>query len=578
MSISSTIGNSPVKGAVLFVGDLGVLTQDGANLFWDNTEKRLGIGINNPTARLHLPAGTNVAGTAPLKLTSGVYLGTPESGAIEYNGTDLTYTDSGLERRTLIHSGVTINGVGLVSGGITLNATHFTDLWALGGQNITSKKTLGSNDNNDIGFTTNNMERLTILSNGNVGIRTITPEALLHLGAGGVLTGTAPLKFTSGLLLTTPEAGAFEFDGTDLFFTPASDRNQVLLNNTTTVSNSIFMGVIAGTVATNATNSIFLGYETGYSASDSYNSNFFGYQAGYSAPYANDSNFLGYHAGITAINASNSNFLGNSAGFQATNASYSNLFGYQAGKHFSGNNIGSNNIIIGTNISLPNATADMINIGGVLFGTGTYSTITGNPSITAVTTGKIGIATIPNSYTLEVGNSSVSGIVARFTNSTGVCDIDPTTTALVCSSDQTLKKNIILLTDDFLPKINQLKPITYNWNNEKDNVIPHIGFLAQEVEQIFPDLVSTDPISKLKSLNYTGLTPYMIKAIQELNLKVEEMSILLATTSLNQNNLLSIGDLIRQFLEDVGNKVNRIFAKEFCVEEGVCLTKEDIQY
>ena len=52
-----------------------------------------------------------------------------------------------------------------------------------------------------------------------------------------------------------------------------------------------------------------------------------------------------------------SNFFGASAGHSTTNASYSNLFGYQVGKTFSGNNIGGNNIIIGTNISLGDAVA-----------------------------------------------------------------------------------------------------------------------------------------------------------------------------------------------------------------------------
>lgn len=49
----------------------------------------------------------------------------------------------------------------------------------------------------------------------------ITPTAVLHLKAGTVTTNTAPLKFTTSgsALLTTPEAGAFETNGTDLFFT-----------------------------------------------------------------------------------------------------------------------------------------------------------------------------------------------------------------------------------------------------------------------------------------------------------------------------------------------------------------------
>lgn len=46
---------------------------------------------------------------------------------------------------------------------------------------------------------------------GNVGIGTATPTALLNLAAGTTAASTAPLKFTSGSLLTTAEAGAVEF-------------------------------------------------------------------------------------------------------------------------------------------------------------------------------------------------------------------------------------------------------------------------------------------------------------------------------------------------------------------------------
>jgi len=52
----------------------------------------VGIGSTGPTARLQLPAGTSTAGTAPLKLTSGINLGTTEAGAVEYDGTHLYFT------------------------------------------------------------------------------------------------------------------------------------------------------------------------------------------------------------------------------------------------------------------------------------------------------------------------------------------------------------------------------------------------------------------------------------------------------------------------------------------------------
>ncbi|TPW01112.1 MAG: tail collar domain protein, partial [bacterium] len=56
-------------------------------------------------------------------------------------------------------------------------------------------------------------------SSGNVGIGTTSPTAVLHLKAGTASASTAPLKFTSGTNLTTPEAGAMEWNGTNLFVT-----------------------------------------------------------------------------------------------------------------------------------------------------------------------------------------------------------------------------------------------------------------------------------------------------------------------------------------------------------------------
>lgn len=66
-----------------------------------------------------------------------------------------------------------------------------------------------------------------IYDNGKVGIGTTTPTAKLHLPAGTASASTAPLKLTSGTLLTTPEAGAIEYDGTHLYWTNSTGRNQL---------------------------------------------------------------------------------------------------------------------------------------------------------------------------------------------------------------------------------------------------------------------------------------------------------------------------------------------------------------
>jgi hypothetical protein len=174
-------------------------------------------------------------------------------------------------------------------------------------------------------------------------------------------------------------------------------------------------GQDAGDGAINASYSNLFGANAGYSATNASNSNFLGQSAGYGAIDANGSNFFGLSAGNGATEAYRSNFIGQNAGQNATNASFSNFFGTKVGSTFSGNNVGANNIIIGTNISLPNATANAINLGGVLFGTDTYSVEGGDPSIAAQSNGKIGIRTVTPaiSAALEIGGTTGSVLLPR---------------------------------------------------------------------------------------------------------------------------------------------------------------------
>lgn len=67
----------------------GIITANLSNLY---SLPRVGIGIDNPTARLHLRAGSNLQQSAPIKIDAGSKMTTPEDGAIEYDGTNLYFT------------------------------------------------------------------------------------------------------------------------------------------------------------------------------------------------------------------------------------------------------------------------------------------------------------------------------------------------------------------------------------------------------------------------------------------------------------------------------------------------------
>lgn len=174
---------------------------------------------------------------------------------------------------------------------------------------------------------------------------------------------------------------------------------------------SIFIGSASGENATSAYFSNFLGQNAGTNATNAAYSNYLGYNAGTNGTSAGGSNFLGSFAGYYATNAAYSNFLGTSAGYLATNASKSTLIGLNVGTAYLQNTgtvipgIGSNNIIIGTNITLESGRQDSINLGSIIFATGSYSDITTNVFSGSLGTGRVGINNPNPNYTLDVSGS-----------------------------------------------------------------------------------------------------------------------------------------------------------------------------
>ena len=113
-------------------------------------------------------------------------------------------------------------------------------------------------------------------------------------------------------------------------------------------------------------------------------------------------------------------------------------------------------------------------------------------------------------------------------------------------SDLQLKKNIHMLDgQSMLKKINKIDGKIYEFKNAEelgpfDGSINDIderayttemnlpkgsryGFIAQEIEQEFPELVKTDPTTQLKAINYDGMTAVLLQCIKEQQKQIEKL-------------------------------------------------------
>ena len=104
---------------------------------------------------------------------------------------------------------------------------------------------------------------------------------------------------------------------------------------------------------------------------------------------------------------------------------------------------------------------------------------------------------------------------------------------LTQNSDIRLKENIETI-PNALSKVNQLRGVTYNWNETsgRDTEAKQIGMIADEVEEILPELVKVDSakgsfdedgLDNIKSLKYGNVVGLLIEAVKELSAKVEAL-------------------------------------------------------
>ena len=91
------------------------------------------------------------------------------------------------------------------------------------------------------------------------------------------------------------------------------------------------------------------------------------------------------------------------------------------------------------------------------------------------------------------------------------------------ASDRRLKENIVPTTINALDVINKLDMVEFDFIKDKKH--EEVGLIAQEVEKVIPQAISRNPENEddFLHIDYTAFVPYLIKAIQELNQKVERL-------------------------------------------------------
>ena len=129
---------------------------------------------------------------------------------------------------------------------------------------------------------------------------------------------------------------------------------------------------------------------------------------------------------------------------------------------------------------------------------------------------------------------TAGGALSLYADNSFRGSFDATTGAYTAASDRRLKKDIRPL-ETTLDRILQLEPARYVYRDNNPKEVSSIGFVAQEVQELFPELVLEQQGERdrgLLSVNYSGFGVLAIQAIkaqqrtiEELQAEVEEMQV-----------------------------------------------------
>ena len=476
------------NGSVLFPsGGSGEISQDNANFFWDNTNKRLGLGTASPGARLDVHSSTNVtaqfngtgvtnailqfqnAGTS--KWSIGNYYNSGNNDLIIYDTTNTIY------RAFFTNTGYAIFNSNVIIGSTNRSSSYGLDVYSSAyfrGSVYNLNYTQGSVLFAGAGglITQSNSQFFWDNTNNRLGIGTTAPDTKLEIqvAASNAFTGT-------GYRVAT-------FSATTA---AAADRPGIILGYDTAGG-----GIIAPATQSGVTN--FLAFWT-------YNSGWgerMRIKSGGELLLNTTTTFFGATGrGTFEMNGSNDCMFAQKVGDVAQAYMYASATQTEI---YSLNKLrlSGGNVII-------NSTTDN---GHKLQVTGQIDTLGSNSAVLWQDTGAGVNWTFYAAGSVFRFSNTAAGIVANISQTTGV--YTPT-------SDINKKKDFELSTIG-LDAILGLKSTLYRMKKDDENIKKHLGFIAQEVKEFIPQAYVEN--NDFIGLDYQAITSTIVKAIQELNEKL----------------------------------------------------------
>ena len=473
IAIGDTI-TSATAGSVFFGGTSGILQQDNSNLFWDDSNNRLGIGNNSLSDFLNIGSGSS----------SGDVLA-----RFKNNGIGSTGTFVGIE-------------------------------------STTGNMKLGTSDTRDIKFFANNTEFMKLeYANGYLGLGQSTPTAKVHIKvAGAVAPGTAAIKIEDSAALSTTFAGInFLSTGNN-----GSSRINGFVDSGGATGGMMFLtGGATPTEAMRVNSNGTLGVGTSgsgadasqvYVASTSSGTETVGLNLINGGTGTSTAIAIKFTPNSSAALAKIAAFRTNSPGGGATDLRFYNHNGTSVGETMRVEGDGS--FQVGT-VTTTARTHWIYNNS-----TANTTLVVRNQDTSTGSDDNYALECVKGSTTNTAGTNRfiLFSINATGTGSGYIGSNGANAAAFFSTSDRRAKEDFQTLSG--LETVLQLNPVSFKWKEDKS---VGRGFIAQEVAEILPHLVNKtddgqgESTENPWSMTDSGMVPYLVAAIKELKAELDQL-------------------------------------------------------